>query len=124
MLHRGPGQSGQHRWMQDLTFSNGGRRLARPTGGGVIEITISVRLVQKAVEITKVVARMGDEPWGLYAQARQATPQTGNHSQLRWEFTRMGTEVTDPKFVAERPIESAARFGRGARPAQGCLDRR
>jgi hypothetical protein len=36
---------------------------SRPTGGGVIEITISVRFVQKTVEITKVVARKWDGPF-------------------------------------------------------------
>jgi hypothetical protein len=50
-------------WLQGLTIFKRGTPSSRPTGGGVIEITISVRLVQKAVEITKVVARMGDGPF-------------------------------------------------------------
>ena len=60
MLHRGPGSIGGCR---KLLFSNGGRRLPRPTGVAVvIEITIRVRFVQKAVEITEVVARLAEAP--------------------------------------------------------------
>ena len=54
-----------------------GTPTSRPTGGGVIEITISVRLVQTAVEITKVVARKGDELWGAICAGQSGHPTEG-----------------------------------------------
>lgn len=53
-------QSGQHMWTQGPTVFKRGKPSSRPTGGGVIEITFRVRLVKKTVEITEVVAQMGD----------------------------------------------------------------
>jgi len=61
-------------WLQGLTVFKRGTPSSRPTGGGVIEITIKVRLVQKAVEITKVVARMGEGPqFAARAGAKRAS---------------------------------------------------
>jgi hypothetical protein len=90
----------------------------------VIEITFSVRLVQKTVEITKVVARLGEELWGPTCSLDRSFVELETISSLRGELMMLGNQVTDPKFVAGCPIEAAARFVRGARPAQGCLDRR
>lgn len=63
MLHRGPGfNPGSICGCRPCCFQTGDAVIPAQRGGGVLETTIRMRLVHEAVEITEVVARMGDGP--------------------------------------------------------------